>query len=79
MRALAISADKRLAGIDVPTLKESGIDVELFNWRGVFGAPGITPEQQKTLVDLVDKMIKGPTWQSELQEERMDQHSPSRS
>ncbi|MFM9943089.1 MAG: tripartite tricarboxylate transporter substrate binding protein [Hyphomicrobiaceae bacterium] len=66
MRALAISADKRLAGFDVPTFKESGIDVELFNWRGVFGAPGVTAAQQQALVDLVDKMIKGPTWQAEL-------------
>lgn len=66
MRALAISADKRIAGVDVPTFKESGIDVELFNWRGVFGAPGTTPEQQKALVDLIDKMVKGPTWQAEL-------------
>lgn len=66
MRALAISADKRIPGIDVPTLKESGIDVELFNWRGVFAAPGITPAQQEALVALIDKMIKGPTWQAEL-------------
>lgn len=66
MRAIAISADKRLPGIDVPTFKEAGIDVELFNWRGVFGAPGITPDQQKALVGLVERMINGPTWQSEL-------------
>ena len=66
MRALAISSDKPIPGIDVPTLKESGIDVELFNWRGVFGAPGISPAQQQALVDTIDKMIKGPTWQSEL-------------
>jgi putative tricarboxylic transport membrane protein len=66
MRALAISADKRLAGAAVPTFKESGINVELFNWRGVFGAPGITADQQKALIGLVDKMVKGPTWQAEL-------------
>jgi putative tricarboxylic transport membrane protein len=66
MRALAISADKRIDGVDVPTLKESGIDVELFNWRGVFGAPGTTPAQQAELVGVVEKMVKGPTWQAEL-------------
>ena len=38
-RALAISSDKRVAGIDVPTLREQGVNVDLFNWRGVFGAP----------------------------------------
>ena len=41
LRALAISADKPQAGIDIPTLKEQGVDVDLFNWRGVFGAPGL--------------------------------------
>lgn len=66
MRALAVSSDKRLAGIDVPTLKESGIDVELFNWRGVFGAPGITAPQQQALVGVIEKMVQGPTWKAEL-------------
>ena len=47
LRALAISADKRQEGIDAPTLKEQGIDVELFNWRGVFGAPGTCARQAK--------------------------------
>jgi putative tricarboxylic transport membrane protein len=28
--------------VNVPTLKEQGINVELGNWRGVYGAPGIT-------------------------------------
>ena len=54
MRALAISSDKRVPGIDIPTLKEQGIDVELANWRGVFGAPGITEAQRKELIDVVD-------------------------
>jgi putative tricarboxylic transport membrane protein len=67
LRALALSSDKRIPGIDVPTLKEQGIDVELFNWRGVFGAPGITADQKKALIDLVSKMVSGPTWKSELQ------------
>jgi putative tricarboxylic transport membrane protein len=66
MRALAISSDKRLPGIDIPTLKEQGIDVELANWRGVFGAPGITDAQKKELVDLVAKTVKTPAWQATL-------------
>ena len=65
LRAIGISSDKRLAGIDVPTLKEQGVDVVLFNWRGVFGAPGITGEQKKALINLVVKMADGPTWKAE--------------
>jgi putative tricarboxylic transport membrane protein len=67
LRALAISADKRIPGIDVPTMKEQGVDVELFNWRGVFGAPGITAAQRAALVGLFDRMVAGPTWKSELE------------
>ena len=37
-------AGARLKGINVPTLKEQGINVEIGNWRGVYGAPGITPD-----------------------------------
>ena len=66
LRALAISADKRQDGIDIPTLKEQGVDVELANWRGVFGAPGLAPDKQAALIGLIDKMVQGPTWQAEL-------------
>jgi putative tricarboxylic transport membrane protein len=66
MRALAISSDKRVPGIDIPTLKEQGIDVELANWRAVFGAPGITDAQRKELVDLMAKTVKTQAWQATL-------------
>lgn len=41
LRALAISSDERLPGIDVPTLKEQGVDISLANWRGIVAAPDI--------------------------------------
>jgi len=62
LRVLAISADKRQPGIDAPTLKEAGVDVELFNWRGVFAPPGVTPAQRQEMVDLVSKMAASPEW-----------------
>jgi putative tricarboxylic transport membrane protein len=66
LRALAISADKRVEGLDIATLKEQGVDVELANWRGVFGAPGLAPDKQAALVSVIEKMVQGPTWQAEL-------------
>jgi putative tricarboxylic transport membrane protein len=62
MRAIAVTSEKRLAGIDVPTLKEQGIDVVIGNWRGVYGAPGITPEQRKALSDMIVKATKSKAW-----------------
>ncbi len=62
MRAIAVTSDARLKGVDVPTLKEQGIDVVIGNWRGVFGANGITPEQRKALTDLVVQATKSKAW-----------------
>jgi putative tricarboxylic transport membrane protein len=68
LRALAISAPQKLEGIDIPTLKEQGIDVELANWRAVVGAPGLDDAQKKTLVDTVDATVKSDGWKKVLAE-----------
>lgn len=62
MRAIAVTAPARLKGVNVPTLKEQGINVELGNWRGVYAAPGITPEQRKALTEMVVKATKSKAW-----------------
>lgn len=64
MRALAQSSPAKLDGI--PSLKEQGIDVELGNWRGIFGAPGITPQQRDALVKLVKDATETPAWKATL-------------
>ena len=65
MRALAVSSPSRVDGI--PTLKEQGIDVELANWRGVFGAPGITTAQRDALVKLIKAATDSATWKTALE------------
>ena len=62
MRAIAVTSATRLKGVNVPTLKELGINVEIGNWRGVYGAPGISAEQRKALIDMVLKAAKTKTW-----------------
>ncbi|MGL4440583.1 MAG: tripartite tricarboxylate transporter substrate binding protein [Bosea sp. (in: a-proteobacteria)] len=62
LRVLAISADKRQAGIDAPTLKEQGIDVELFNWRGVFAPPGVSDADRAAMIAMINKMAATPQW-----------------
>ncbi|MBK8063503.1 MAG: tripartite tricarboxylate transporter substrate binding protein [Betaproteobacteria bacterium] len=64
MRALAVSAPSRTEGI--PSLKEQGMDVELGNWRGVFGAPGISVAQRDALVKLVRAATESPAWKQTL-------------
>ncbi len=62
MRGIAVTAPTRIKGIDIPTMKEQGFNVEIGNWRGVYGAPGITPEQVKVLVDMIVKATKTKSW-----------------
>jgi putative tricarboxylic transport membrane protein len=62
MRAVGVTSANRLKGVTVPTLKEQGINVEIGNWRGVYGAPGITPDQRKALIDVIVKATKSKAW-----------------
>jgi len=64
MRALAVSSPARIESF--PTLKEQGIDVDLANWRGIFGAPGITPAQTDALVKIVRGATESASWQETL-------------
>ena len=64
MRALAVSSPTKQAGI--PTLKEQGIDIVLGNWRGVFGAPGITKAQRDELIKAIDAGVKSKAWEETL-------------
>lgn len=62
MRALAVTSETRLKGVNVATLKEQGINVVIGNWRGVYGAPGISSEQRKTLTEMILKAVKSKSW-----------------
>ncbi len=62
MKAIAVTSDTRLPGVNIPTLKEQGVNVVIGNWRGVYGAPGISAEQRKALTDMVLKAVKSKTW-----------------
>ena len=67
MRAIAITSPQRVKGVNVPTLKEQGINVEIGNWRGLYAAPGITPEQRKALEVAVTKATKTKSWTETLE------------
>jgi putative tricarboxylic transport membrane protein len=72
LRALGVTSEKRIAGVDIPTFKEQGIDLVLTNWRSVVAAPGITAEQRKTLNDAVEKMVKSDAWKDILKQKGWD-------
>lgn len=65
MRALATTGERRTDPA-IPTLRESGIDVVTANWRGVFGAPAISPAQRTALVNLMTELHGMPAWREML-------------
>jgi putative tricarboxylic transport membrane protein len=64
MRALAVSSPTKMDGF--ATLKEQKIDVELANWRGIFGAPGITTAQRDGLIKIVRGATESASWKDTL-------------
>ncbi len=66
MLPIGVTSPTRLKGIAIPTLKEQGINVEIGNWRGVYGAPGITAAQRKDLTERVVKATQSKSWQEAL-------------
>ena len=66
LRLLAVSSGERLPGVDAPTLKEAGVDVEIQNWRMVAAAPDITPEQAAAITADIETMVNSATWQETL-------------
>jgi len=78
LRPLAISSEARVAGFDIPTLKEQGIDVALTNWRGVMAPAGIKDHDKKLLSEMVAAMVTSSAWKATLEKQGwIDLYQPS--
>ena len=72
LRALCVMDSKKLSyttkvtatqsWADLPTCASAGIPVEYTMLRGIFMAPGVTPEQTRFYVDLLAKVRALPEW-----------------
>ena len=72
LRALCVMDSKKLpyankvtptqSWADLPTCASAGIPVEYLMLRGIFMAPGVTPEQTQFYVDLFNKVRALPEW-----------------
>lgn len=72
LRALGISAPARLPGINVPTIKEQGINIEFGNWRGVVAPAGVSAADRKALLDTMDRLAKSAAWKAELKKQNWE-------
>lgn len=67
LRAIAISSPSWTPA-NVPTIRESGLNVEMVNWRGVLGARGLPDSDRVRLTTLVREAAHSPEWQRILAE-----------
>jgi putative tricarboxylic transport membrane protein len=63
-RVLAAASSKRLASLpDVPTLRESGVDVVVTQWRGIAAPKGLPKEAESVLVSAFKRLSDSKMWQ----------------
>jgi putative tricarboxylic transport membrane protein len=63
LRPLVVSSEKRLDRLKgVPTWKETGIDVSLVHWRGVFGPPDMPKEAYDYWNKKFAQMVQTKAW-----------------
>ncbi|MBB3603531.1 putative tricarboxylic transport membrane protein [Mycolicibacterium sp. BK556] len=66
LRVLAVSSEKRVQGVDAPTLKEAGIDLTFANWRGVLAPPGISDTAKQQMVKVLEELHGTAQWRDAL-------------
>jgi putative tricarboxylic transport membrane protein len=77
LRALCVFDDNRLnykakvtetqSWYDIPTCKEAGVPLDYVMVRGIFASPGITADQTKFYVGLMQKVIATPEWKEAME------------
>ena len=63
MRPIAVSSPERTGDGVTPTLRESGLDVVLSNWRGIAAPPGTDDETRDWLIRALESMRESEAWQ----------------
>ena len=66
VRVLAISSAERVPGLNAPTFREQGIDLEVENWRSVVAPPGISTAERQRLEHVVQNMVASAPWKATL-------------
>jgi putative tricarboxylic transport membrane protein len=83
LRPLCVFDDSRMpykekitatqAWADIPTCSEAGVKTDYTMLRGIFMAPGVTPEQTAFYVDLMNKVRATPDWKDYMEKGAFNQ------
>ncbi|HEY0917718.1 tripartite tricarboxylate transporter substrate binding protein [Devosia sp.] len=74
IKLLGVTSAERRAGLDVPTFKEAGYDVELANWRGFLAAPGAPDDNYQLWIDRFTQLSKSDAWKKVLETQGWDDY-----
>jgi putative tricarboxylic transport membrane protein len=66
LRYLAVSSEKRIGNDPTPTIKESGLDVSMSNWRAIVAPRGTDGTTRAWLTDALARMRQSTSWQDVL-------------
>jgi putative tricarboxylic transport membrane protein len=69
VRLLAVSGPSKLPGSTVPTFKEAGVNVEITNWRGMVGPPGMKDNEKQAWLSMLTRVHDSKPWQDILQQQ----------
>jgi len=72
LRVLAVSSASRVAGLDAPTLRESGIALDLANWRAVVAPAGLSIAEQAALTERITRLAASREWHATLRQNGWD-------
>ncbi|MFD8941334.1 Bug family tripartite tricarboxylate transporter substrate binding protein [Streptomyces californicus] len=72
LRLLAVTGPKRVPGLDAPTLRETGLDTEFTNWRGIVAPPGLSDTERDKLTGLVRELHGTKEWKESMRKNGWD-------
>lgn len=62
LKTLAAASNERIISPDIPTFKESGYDIEILLWRGIFTKAGVPDGVVDKLENAIEKSLNDPKW-----------------
>lgn len=62
MRALALASPDRIPGIEIPTLRDQGVDVAMLNWRGLISRHSVSSALIDRFGEAMLRVSRYPGW-----------------
>lgn len=74
IRILGITSAERMEGLDVPTFKEQGFNVEIANWRGVLGGVDMPEANHQEWIKRFEALNDSAEWKEVLKTQGWTQY-----